>query len=290
MVKIKASDLDQAFKKGKLIEEAVNREMGEKVQMKIENVFKSLLILSKKRYAGLSYEKVDGEWEEKLVMKGIETVRRDWCDLATKVLFDVLNILLKEQNPKKALKYIKDITGKIEKNEIPIEDLVITKSISKSLASYKGMQPHIELVKKLRKRSPANAPGIGDRVGFVIVKGLQLMSDRAEDPEYVKQHNISLDSKYYVESQILPPIERVFEVIGISKSELAGMGKQMMLNAFNHTNRSKTQETLTTIDGFVCDKCGKNYRRIPLIGKCDVCEGEILFSFNGEKSRNFQPS
>jgi DNA polymerase I len=227
-------------------------------------------------------------------MKGIETVRRDWCDLNTKVLTEVLNILLKEQDTKKALKYVKDVLQKLEKNQVPIEDLVITKSVSKSLSSYKGTQPHIELVKKLRKRSPATAPGVGDRVSYVIIKGLQLMSDRTEDPEYVKQHKLPIDSKYYAENQILPPIERVFEVIGIGKSELAGMGRQLgLMDAINnHKNKdnSTTKQFLSKIDGFVCDKCSKIYRRIPLIGKCVYCDGEILFHSGGLKSKIFQPS
>jgi DNA polymerase I len=70
----------------------------------------------------------------------------------------------------------------------------------------------------MRRRSPASTPGVGDRVGFVIVQGLQLMSERAEDPEYIKQHNLKIDSKYYIESQLLPPLERVFEAIGIEAS------------------------------------------------------------------------
>ena len=293
MVKTKTKDLSEAFVIGKEVEQTINKAMEGKVQMKIETVFKTLLILAKKRYAGLSYEKVDGKWKESFVMKGIETVRRDWCDLNTRVLTEVLNILLKEQDTKKALRYVKDTIQKLEKNQIPIDELVITKSVSKSLSSYKGTQPHIELVKKLRKRSPATAPGVGDRVSYVIVKGLQLISDRTEDPEYVKQHKLPIDSKYYAENQILPPIERVFEVIGIGKSELAGMGRQLgLMDAIkNHQNKnnSATKQVLSKIDGFVCDKCHKLYRRPPLIGKC-LCDGEILFHLSGTKSRVFQPA
>lgn len=168
--------------------------------------------------------------------------------------------------------------------------MVITKSISKSLGSYKGIQPHVELVKKLKKRSPASAPGIGDRVSFVIVKGLQLMSERAEDPEYIKQHNLAIDSKYYVESQILPPLERVFEVIGIDKTELVGLGKQLSLNDAIKNGQSKKVElpALNKIDGFICNKCNKFYRRVPLMAKCLNCQGEILFSFNGQRSRHLE--
>jgi len=259
--------------------------------MKIEGVFKSLLILTKKRYAGLIVEKDNGLFKEKITMKGIETVRRDWCDLVSKSLYTVLEIILKEQDPKKAFSYVKETLNKLEKNEIPIEELVVTKSISKSLKEYKGIQPHIELFKKLKKRKPADAPGIGDRIGYVIVKGLQLMSDRAEDPEYVKQNKLKIDSRYYIENQLLPPLERVFEAIGISKSELIGVGKQLLLiDAIrNGAKKPKEEQAIRAIDGFICDRCNKTFRRVPLIGRCDKCSGEIMFYSGETKSRYFVP-
>ena len=281
MIKIKTQDIENAYENGRTIESLVNSELSGIVQMKIEKVFKTLLILSKKRYVGLAYEKSNGEWKEEMVMKGIETVRRDWCDAATKILYEVLNILLKEQNPKKAFTYVKEFLVNLEKNEVPIEDLIITKSISKSIGSYKGMQPHVELVKKLRKRN-GEAPGVGDRVSFVIVKGMRLLSERSEDPDYVKKNKIPIDSKYYVENQILPPLERVFEVIGISKIELLGIGKQTVLKDIfaNNGKPVEMNPPLEQYDGFACIKCRKIYRRIPLIGKCLDCQGELAFNSN----------
>jgi len=283
MVKLQTTDLDEAFRIGKEIEQKINDGLEGIVQIKIENVFKTLLVLTKKRYAGWSFEKSNGEWKGKLIMKGIETVRRDWCDLTSKTLFDVLKLLLEEQNPKKAFNHVKGIITNLEKNEIQIEDLVITKSISKALKDYKGIQPHVELVKKMKKRSPAGAPGIGDRVGFVITKGLQLMSDRAEDPDYIKEHGLKVDSKYYIESQILPPLERVFEAIGISKTEFISIGKQMLLS--DAIKNHEREEPVKTIEGFICNKCNKTFRRSPLIGRCMSCGSEIFFYSNGTKSR-----
>jgi DNA polymerase I len=283
MVKLPTKDLEESMRMGKEIEQKINSMQSGVMKIKIENVFKSLLVLTKKRYAGLSYEKVDGQWKEKMVMKGIETVRRDWCDLVSKTLYAILEIILKEQNPKKAFNYVKEILTKLERNEITIDELVVTKSVSKSLKDYKGVQPHIELIKKLKKRSPATVPGIGDRVGFVIVQGLQMMSERAEDPEYIKQHKLKIDSKYYIESQLLPPLERVFDAIGIDKAELVGMGKLMTItDAIKGRNG---QETLSTFEGFICSKCNKEARRIPIIGKCRDCGGDMIFFSNGLKSK-----
>jgi len=286
MVDTKTTDIEEAIRFGEELEKRVNKELEGKVSMKTEGLFKSLIILSKKRYAGLLVEKKNGEIKESMLMKGIETVRRDWCNLTGITLLKVLEIILKEKSPSKALTYVRETMLKLERNEIPLEDLVITKGISKPLKEYKGIQPHVELVKKLRERSPAEAPGLGDRVGYVIVRGPQTLSERAEDPEYVRTHGLKIDSRYYIESQIIPPIERVFEAIGISKSELFGVGKQRVLADIVKNNSS--QNFLRSVECLICSSCNRTYRRPPLLGRCS-CGGEMLFYSNGNKSKYFNP-
>ncbi len=286
MVKTNVKDIGNAFQTGSELEKRINEELVGIVQMKIESIFKTLLILSKKRYAGLSVERVNGSYNEKIIMKGIETIRRDWCDLTSETLYSVLNIILKEQDPKKAYNYVRETLSNLETNKIPVEKLVITKSVSKPLREYKGIQPHVELLKKLKKRYPSGAPGVGDRIGFVIVQGLQLMSDRAEDPEYIKQKNLKIDSRYYIESQLLPPLERVFEAMGITKSELIGLGRQMLLtDAIKNGVKKSEKEFLTEKDGLVCTKCEKTYVNAPMVGKCSDCGGELLFYSGNMRSR-----
>jgi len=293
MVKLDTEDVEKAFKIGKDISEIVNEEIHHILKIKIENVFKTMIILAKKRYAGWSFEQMNGEFDEKMVTKGIETVRRDWCDLVSETLEKILNTILKEKDVKGAVKIMKDTIEDIKTGKMDIDKLVMTKSVSRSLKSYKGIQPHVELVKKMQKRDPASAPKIGDRVGFVIVGGKELVSKRAEDPEYIKKHGLKIDSKYYIESQLLPPLERVFEALNVNKSELMGVGKQLGL--FDALKNSKVEEKpledcLEEIDGFICDSCSSVFRRPPLTGKCNYCGGEIVFKNGEKKSRTYKKS
>jgi len=290
MVRLNTKDVKEAFKIGNQLTELINESINHILDMKIESVFKTLLILSKKRYAGWNFEPTDDGWEESIITKGIETVRRDWCDLVSETLQEVLETILKEQDTKKAVKTVRDKIQKIKMGKMEINKLVITKSISKSLKSYKGIQPHIELAKKMRRRDPASAPGVGDRVGFVIVRGLQMISKRTEDPEYVKKHGLLPDSKYYIESQLLPPLERVFDALRVKKSDLMGKGKQMgILDVMKNENKVSFKEHLTDVDGFICNNCNNIFRRVPLSGRCNFCNGEIVFFKGDVKSRVYHP-
>lgn len=53
------------------------------LEIDIDGVFKSLLLLKKKKYAALVVEQHgDGRYSVKQELKGLDIVRRDWCDLA----------------------------------------------------------------------------------------------------------------------------------------------------------------------------------------------------------------
>jgi len=292
MVKVKASNIEEAFKIGEEIEKVINDSYQGKMTVKIESVFKSFLIIAKKRYAGISVEKDGDKLKEKIVMKGIETVRKDWCGLTEKVLSKVLEFLLKEGSIEKAINYVKEVIKNLEEGKVDIEDLTITKSLSRHLHEYKGIQPHVELVKRMMKRSPEKVPMVGDRVNFVIVAGPELVSKRAEDPEYVLEKGLKIDAKYYIENQVLPPIERIFEAVGIKKNVLFSNGKQISLTSISiqKNENQKKSELINNFENFVCSKCGRIYLSLPFSGKCYDCGNDLVFNLNGCLSKTISKS
>ncbi|MBI4176171.1 MAG: hypothetical protein HY518_03125 [Candidatus Aenigmarchaeota archaeon] len=282
MVKADA-DLEKLPELGSEIAAHITKELPGIMELQFEKIFKRFLPLTKKRYFALWVARnADGTWRDGIEMKGVETVRRDWCGLVSETVKEVVELILRTEDTKEAVKYFRGLAEKLLSGGIPLQKLVITKTITKQPGSYVGMQPHVELLKKMQARSPAEAPGIGDRVGYVIVKGTGLVSKRAEDPAYVIERGLQVDSRYYIENQLLPPLERVFNVLGISKSELLGNGKQ--LGVFERLKESAKQQAVLIdairpeeFNGFLCIECNRFYGTMPLAGGCD-CGGVIKFS------------
>lgn len=280
-VKTKINDLEEAEKLGIKISEFVSSKLPGYLTLEFEKIYKSFLILAKKRYAGWKFERdSSGRWKDDIEMKGIETVRRDWCSLTSETMDKVIRIILKEGNIFAAAQHVRNVIKNISQGNVPLEKLTIVKGLTKSPEEYDGVQPHVELAKKLRQRDPTQAPVIGDRIEFVIIKGNQMLSKRAEDPKYVKEKGLEIDANYYIESQILPPIERIFEVCGISKAELLEGSRQQSLFDF-HVKKTERKEpekiTLQEFDGVTCFSCKWSFRRAPLSGICPHCGSTKLY-------------
>ncbi|NOZ81758.1 MAG: DNA polymerase elongation subunit [Candidatus Micrarchaeota archaeon] len=276
-VKTDIKDLEKAFELGERISEFITEKLPGVLSLEFEKIFKTFLIVSKKRYAGWKFEKGPEGWIDGIETKGMEVVRRDWCPLTTEVMKNVIEIILKEGDISKAATYIKGIINDLRNGKIPIEKLTIVKGLTKHPDEYDGVQPHVELARKMRMRDPSRAPVVGDRIGYVIIKGNELISKRAEDPAYVVENNLEIDTEYYVENQLLPPLERIFEVCGIKKNEILEGVRQKNLFSFGRV--------LDGYDSVSCPSCNWSFRRPPLRGVCPECNSELNFSKYGYLGR-----
>ncbi len=288
-VKTEVNSLEEAEKLGIRISEFVSSELPGYLTLEFEKIYKSFLILTKKRYAGWKFERDFNSptgWKEGVEMKGIETVRRDWCSLTSETMEKVIHIILKEGNIFKAAEYVRKVIRELSEGKIPLEKLTIVKGLTKSPEEYDGIQPHVELAKKMRKRDPTHAPMVGDRIEFVIIKGNQMLSKRAEDPKYVKEKNLEIDSNYYIENQILPPIERMFEVCGISRTELIEGKRQQSLFEFYIKKKKKDEIViLKEFESILCTFCKSSFLIPPLSGVCPKCgNSDLLFEAYGTSS------
>ncbi len=216
------------------------------MELVFESFARRAIFLAKKRYAIWVFEKSGDSWRDSIKVKGMETVRRDWCELASETLEQVLEIVLKKGDIDEAVEYVRSVVKDIRRLMVEhdpeiIRKLVITRRYTKKAESYNSKQPHITVVEKIRKRG-GKVPEVGDRVPFIITAGSGLLVDRAEDAEYVMAHNVPVDTDYYIHKQVLPPVERIFKSLGVNRkrlnthaiglSELAERGTQRSLMDF----------------------------------------------------------
>lgn len=221
MVKLGVATVGEAMDIGKEAAEWVSSHFTPPIKLEFEKVYYPYLLINKKRYAGL-YFSSSADTHDKMDCKGIETVRRDNCPLVANLINTCLQKILIDRDPDGAVDHAKEVISDLLCNRIDISQLVITKELTRTAQEYAGKQAHVELAERMRKRDAGSAPNLGDRVPYVIIKAAKGAAAymKSEDPIYVLENNIPIDTQYYLEQQLSKPLLRIFEpILGETKAE-----------------------------------------------------------------------
>lgn len=239
--------IDESFRLGEEAADRISATFKKPIELEFEKVYHPYLLFSKKRYAGLMYTKPSEP--DYIDAKGIQLVRRDNCKMVRDVSKAVLNIIMHHRDLEKAVKLVKDTSKRLMRGDIDIMDLVVSKSLKRVQyvwsktdpmtgvveeleepelkTEYKSLsQPHLTVAKNIEARNRGSGPRSGERVPYVFVdtgNAKHKQFQKAEDPTYVRDNNLPLDCKYYLEHSLLSPIESLFELfLENPKEELFG--------------------------------------------------------------------
>ncbi len=158
-------------------------------------------------------------------VRGFETVRRNSSFIAKDVQKEVLGILLKEGDTKKATTYVKTVIDQMRKNAIPLDKVLINTQLQKSIESYESFTPHVAAAMRMRERGIQ--VGAGTIIKFVVVRGVGKIRDKVRLLDETKQ--CDYDPEYYINNQIIPAVEKIFAVLGVSADELQNKAAQSTL-------------------------------------------------------------
>ncbi|MEM2207481.1 MAG: DNA polymerase II [Sulfolobales archaeon] len=185
------------------------------LEIKVDKVYKRVFFTeAKKRYVGILD---DG----RIDIVGFEAVRGDWSEIAKEVQENVAKIVLETGDTKKATDYVRSVVLELKQQKIPLEKLVIWKTLTKSLDEYEVNAPHVTAAKKMIGLGFKVEKG--DKIGYVITRGQTPISSRAAPYFMAKLSDIDVD--YYVKHQIVPAAMRILEYFGVSEKQLEAISK-----------------------------------------------------------------
>jgi DNA polymerase II len=165
---------------------------------------------SKKRYAGT----VRKSGEIHLVVRGLETVRRDWTPLARRVQKELLRRVLSDEPVEDWLTSVaQDLAcGKLD------AELVYRKRVRRDLDAYagSGAPPHIQAA-RLRESASESESTIHDIDYVMTTRG----------PEPVEKRSAPLDHDHYLMKQLAPACDVVLPFLGTSFARVAGAQKSL---------------------------------------------------------------
>lgn len=164
---------------------------------------------SKKRYAGLV---VDGDGKQRLIYKGLETVRTDWTEMAREFQQELYQRIFNNQPYEDYIRLTVDAlnAGKFD------DRLVYRKRLRQKLSDYqKNIPPHAQAAIKAENHfAEKNAPSRYKRAGWIeyviTVNG----------PETLECHTSAINYEHYIEKQLTPIADTILAALGSSMESI----------------------------------------------------------------------
>ncbi len=187
--------------------------LGSRLELELETIFEQLLLPrvrggrsgSKKRYAGWS--------EGRLVVVGLEAVRRDWPALAQRLQEGMLERLFSGRDP---VPFVRELVAELRGGACDAE-LVYVKRVRKGgLERYAANAPHVQAARKAG-RVP------GGVIRYVLTRSgpEPVLPGRALPP--------AIDHAHYVEKVIRPVADAILVEVGSSFDQALGAPQQLSL-------------------------------------------------------------
>uniref|UniRef100_A0A7N6BPU2 DNA polymerase n=1 Tax=Anabas testudineus TaxID=64144 RepID=A0A7N6BPU2_ANATE len=221
MINTNSKSLEEVFKLGNKVKAEINK-LYKLLEIDIDGVFKSLLLLKKKKYAALVVESHgEGQYAVKQELKGLDIVRRDWCDLAKECGNYVIGQILSEQSRdvivENIQKHLMEVGEKVASGDVPLNQYEIHKALTKDPQDYpdKKSLPHVHVALWINSQGGRRVKA-GDTISYIICKDGSTLAagQRAYTLEQLqKQENLSLDTQYYLAQQIHPVVSRICDPI-----------------------------------------------------------------------------
>ncbi|KAH0536373.1 hypothetical protein FGG08_006747 [Glutinoglossum americanum] len=291
-IHLKGRTKDEAFDIGEEIANAVTNINPRPVKLKFEKVYFPCVLLAKKRYIGFKYEH-KGQKEPEFEAKGTETVRRDGTPAEQKIEEKALRILFQTSDLSQVKEYFQRQCSKIMKGKVSVQDFCFAREVRLGTYSEKGPPPPGALISTRKmKEDPRAEPQYGERVPYVVVTGAPgaRLIDRCVSPEtllknkwavlliYELVSHIELDAEYYISKNLIPPLERIFNLVGANVrtwyDEMPKFQRIRRIESRSHGDGvQEAANSKKTIESYMksssCFVCGE--RQDSRVAICDGC-------------------
>lgn len=181
--------------------------------LEYEKTFMPFCLLSKKRYVGMLYELDPNKGKRKEM--GIVLKRRDNAPIVKDIYGGIIDILMKEKDIGKSMEFLKACLQDIVDEKVPIEKLIITKSLRAGYKNPKSIA-HKVLADRIGEREQGNKPSSGDRIPYVYIHTntkSKLQGDKIETPTFIIKNKLKIDYSFYITNQIMKPLLQVYSLV-----------------------------------------------------------------------------
>ncbi|CAI5494604.1 unnamed protein product [Closterium sp. Naga37s-1] len=308
MINTGLDDPSQAIAIAHRVKKEVNKRY-KLLEIEMDGLFRSMLLLNKKKYASIKLllgagepPKVLGEVAEH---KGLDIVRRDWSVLSKEIgaycLKQILSGRPREEVVEAIHNELRNLAARLRAGEVDLTSFVITKTLTKPPSDYPdaSSQPHVQVALR-RKEGRTEGCNAGDAIPYVIAvprqsgsegadaavppagrSGAGGIAERARHVDELRsaESEWDVDREYYLAHQVHPVVARLCAPIeGTDAARLADcLGLDSSKYRHVHATASTVRDDAMLAASSILDDDERYARLPPLQFLCPSCRFPFAF-------------
>ena len=218
--------LEEHFRLAQECADKITATFKKPIELEFEKIMYPFFLYKKKRYAYNEWvrDKTGKIVSEGVSCKGIQLVRRDFCDYVKETGQSILDSLMFNKDQELAKQIAVQAVRDLLEDRVPMKKLIISKSLNDkykvdgsdvSWDDPRIKHPHVYLAQRIKLVDPMNHPKPPDRVPYIFINNTNrsaLQYEKVEHPDYIKSTQ-KIDALYYFEHQLKNCIDGLLEVV-----------------------------------------------------------------------------
>lgn len=230
---IRIETVEQAEFYAKFLESEINAISGPYIRIEYEKCFDPAVFTKKKRYISLKFIVA---CKPVIDAKGNEGKRRDALPLTATIINKVCEHIFVKHNPgeetraefsarvwkrvDESMDIVRQAARDLLAGKVPTRFLILCRQVSRLAYKKNAVLPHLETIKRLRKRGEP-LPPVGNRVPFVQIREPhdprtgkpRKNSEMVDDPVYVMQNNIPINYTHIFDTKFRKPMINFYKYV-----------------------------------------------------------------------------
>lgn len=203
MVGMSVASLEECAAIGNDIARVVSERFPVGVSLEMDTVFRCILFVTKKRYAGVDARTGD------VKIKGLVSVRNDTCAFIRRVNDAVLRMILDCATKDRLEAYVSDMIASLHAGAVDVKDLYMSTTLKGNYASDSCPTSVFTTVSATRGRRYAP----GTKIDYLVVESAEkLQGHKWRDVVYFDEREDSIDRKFY-EERLVKSLKGVMSVL-----------------------------------------------------------------------------
>ncbi|MEE9506746.1 MAG: DNA polymerase domain-containing protein, partial [Thermoplasmata archaeon] len=193
-----------------------------------EGVYKWIVFLPCKTFDVGAMNRYYGMFEDgKMKIRGIEARRHDTCELVKRAQMEMLDVFAKaesvkefKENVPEALEVLRKWVRRVRKEDVDLEDLILTLRISKSLKEYSVFNNQVAALTQLKEEDVEVHPG--EMIRFVLLDSESKIADERLRVADLLEGGEAYDKEKYIEL-LCRMGETLLQPLGYNRKRITGL-------------------------------------------------------------------